>query len=200
MKLSWSDSTTGPSEREPVRLAWSDDSSARNGLGAAWPSTWPTVGASSSSEADGPLSKAEVSELGLPIRVRQANLAPQLRKSAPRAAADAGAGIGFYSGAAPAAGNGRLRPGDSAIDPFAPRRSGGPAGGDSGAPLASPEAARNTMSALQRGWELGRSEAGQAADQPSGSGYSPSGYAPGPSAPPQMPTPLTDSADQRDDE
>ena len=199
VKLSWSDSTTGPSEREPVRLAWSDDSSARNGLGEP-ASTWPTVGASSSSEADGPLSKAEVSELGLPIRVRQANLAPQLRKSAPRAAADAGAGIGFYSGAAPAAGNGRLRPGDSAIDPFAPRRSGGPAGGDSGAPLASPEAARNTMSALQRGWELGRSEAGQAADQPSGSGYSPSGYAPGPSAPPQMPTPLTDSADQRDDE
>ena len=216
VKLSWSDSTTGasttgasttgasttgasttgPSEREPVRLAWSDDSSARSGLGDPTASTWPMVSASSASEANGP-SKAEVSELGLPIRVRQASLAPQLRKSAPRPADE---GIGFYNGAAPAAGNGRLRPGDSAIDPFAPRRSAGPAGGDSGAPLASPEAARNTMSALQRGWELGRSEAGQAADQPSGGGYSPSGYAPGPPAPQQMPTPLADSADQRDDE
>jgi signal transduction histidine kinase len=200
VKLSWSDTTVEPGDREPVRLAWSDDSSAGNGLGDP-ASTWPTARASSSNEADGQLSKAEVSELGLPIRVRQASLAPQLRKSAPRPAADAGAGIAFYNGAAPAAGNGRLRPGDSAIDPFAPRRSGGPADGDSdaGAPLASPEAARNTMSALQRGWELGRSEAGQAADQPSG-GYSPSGYAPGPAGPQQMPTPLADSADQRDDE
>jgi signal transduction histidine kinase len=198
VKLSWSDSTTETSDREPVRLAWSDDSPAGTGL-AEPASTLATASTSSSDEVDATPSKAEVSDLGLPIRVRQASLAPQLRKSAPRPAADAAAGIGFYNGTAPAAGNGRLRPGDSAIDPFAPRRSATPVGGDSGTPLASPEAARNTMSALQRGWELGRSEAGQAADQPPG-GYSPSGYAPGPSGPHEMPTPLADSADQRDDE
>jgi signal transduction histidine kinase len=58
----------------------------------------------------------DLSELELPIRVRQASLAPQLRdtrKSADRPAPE-------------------------------PRQ-------------ASPEAARNTMAALQRGWELGRS-------------------------------------------
>src|SRR5262249_18780120 len=37
---------------------------------------------------------------------------------------------------------------------------------------ATPEAARNTMSALQRGWQLGRSEA-EAAAQPSASGFTP---------------------------
>jgi hypothetical protein len=176
-----------------------------------------------SDELEGRVSKSELSELGLPIRVRQANLAPQLRNSPPRAAAADTAGIGFYSGAAaadsaPAGGNGRLRSGDSTIDPFAPRRSAPPAGGDSGAPLASPEAARNTMSALQRGWQLGRSEADEAALSPGG--YSPSGYPPDLSGPHQIPTTSTtglsrgaysagtdandsdpaDSADQRDEE
>src|SRR5580692_6173602 len=125
VKLSWSDSTTETTDREPVRLAWSDDSPAGTGL-AEPASTLATASTSSSDEVDATPSKAEVSDLGLPIRVRQASLAPQLRKSAPRPAADAAAGIGFYNGTAPAAGNGRLRPGDSAIDPFAPRRSATP--------------------------------------------------------------------------
>ena len=54
--------------------------------------------------------------MGLPIRVRQASLAPQLR--------DGGAARRRRAGA----------------DPSAP----------------SPEAARSTMTALQRGWERGR--------------------------------------------
>jgi hypothetical protein len=136
------------------------------------------------------VSKSELSELGLPIRVRQASLAPQLRSAEPGPVAEANVGLGFFSGPAPTGGNGRLRPGDSAIDPFAPRRSESPAGGDSGVPLASPEAARNTMSALQRGWQLGRSEAEQGVAQPPGS-YSPSGYSPDLSGPHQMQAPNT---------
>jgi signal transduction histidine kinase len=65
---------------------------------------------------------ADPGDFGLPTRVRQASLAPQLRQS--------------------------TRP-----DVPLSRESG----------LPSPEAARNTMAALQRGWELGRS----AADGPS---------------------------------
>jgi len=62
----------------------------------------------------------DAGDLGLPVRVRQASLAPQLREA--------------------------RKPEDS---PPArePRQ-------------ASPEAARNTMAALQRGWELGRSSDG----------------------------------------
>ncbi len=60
---------------------------------------------------------ADLTELGLPVRVRQASLAPQLR------------GRGTAATAA--------RP-----------------------PGPSPEAVRNTFSALQRGWERGRSESG----------------------------------------
>jgi signal transduction histidine kinase len=171
----WSDSATATSEREPVRLAWSGD-----GIGGS-PRSEPAA------DVDGGPSKAEVSELGLPIRVRQASIAPQLRQASPPPAAESGAGIGFFSGAG---GNGR-RPGDSAIDPFAPRRSA-PADADSGIPLASPEAARNTMSALQRGWQLGRSEAA-ATDGPPPAGYSPSGHSPD-----DLTT--ADSADRRDDE
>ncbi len=59
---------------------------------------------------------AGLTEMGLPVRVRQASLAPQLRDGGPAAA--------------------------------------GPAGKAAGAP--SPEAARSTMTALQRGWERGR--------------------------------------------
>jgi signal transduction histidine kinase len=69
---------------------------------------------------------ADLTELGLPVRVRQASLAPQLRTS--------GAAVGA------AAGNG----------PSAP----------------SPEAARSTVSALQRGWERGRDESGPTAAEP----------------------------------
>jgi signal transduction histidine kinase len=64
----------------------------------------------------------ELGELGLPVRVRQASLAPQLRDS---------------------------RPPEDSPPAREPRQ-------------ASPEAARNTMAALQRGWALGRSGAGDA--------------------------------------
>jgi hypothetical protein len=66
--------------------------------------------------------ESDPANFGLPTRVRQASLAPQLREP--------------------------TRP------DLAPGRGSG---------LPSPEAARNTMAALQRGWELGRS----AADGPS---------------------------------
>ncbi len=211
VKLSWSDSAATSDREQPVRLAWSDDaagSGSQSEPASAWsssPSTSSSSSPSSSSsgpltsaassgsspdELDGRVSKSELSELGLPIRVRQASLAPQLRNTPPRPAPEANVGMGFFSGPAPTGGNGRLRPGDSAVDPFAPRRSAPPAGGDSGIPLASPEAARNTMSALQRGWQLGRSEADQTAAPPSGS-YSPSGYPPDLSGPHQMTTPDT---------
>ena len=72
----------------------------------------------------------ELTDLGLPVRVRQASLAPQLRNRG-----------GF---AAP--GNGPSGP--------------------------SPEAARSTVSALQRGWERGRSASGTA-DPASGTVLSP---------------------------
>jgi signal transduction histidine kinase len=73
---------------------------------------------------------AEPAGFGLPVRVRQASLAPQLRE----------------------------------------RAGPGGAGGESGLP--SPEAARSTMAALQRGWALGRSAAG---DAPPGRGGPPAG-------------------------
>jgi signal transduction histidine kinase len=69
---------------------------------------------------------------GLPVRVRQASLAPQLRAEDPRPQDDAS-------------------------------RAGG-AGSSDGAPAeafpTSADAVRTTMSAMQRGWELGRSAAG----------------------------------------
>jgi signal transduction histidine kinase len=67
-------------------------------------------------------------ELGLPVRIRQASLAPQLR--------DSGSGS-------------RVAVGSADLVGAAPPPS----------PEASPEAARDTMSALQRGWQLGRAEA-----------------------------------------
>jgi hypothetical protein len=85
----------------------------------------PSNGASRD-DHDATVSTAELGDLGLPMRVRQASLAPQLR--------DAG----------------------SATTPPAPSRDDA---------LASPEAARSTMSALQRGWQLGRAEADSKADQ-----------------------------------
>ena len=75
---------------------------------------------------DARITTTDLTELGLPVRVRQASLAPQLRSS---------------GGAPPgAAGN-------------------GPA-------ALSPEAARSTVSALQRGWERGRYESGTSAPEP----------------------------------
>jgi signal transduction histidine kinase len=67
-------------------------------------------------EADSRVTAADLTAMGLPVRVRQASLAPQLRDGGPRAA-DA-----------------------DENNPSAP----------------SPEVARSTMTALQRGWERGR--------------------------------------------
>jgi signal transduction histidine kinase len=75
------------------------------------------AGPPASSEGPQPgISAAELNEMGLPVRVRQASMAPQLR-------------------------DGSSRPADA----------------DESVPSApSPEAARSTMTALQRGWERGR--------------------------------------------
>ncbi len=80
--------------------------------------------------APGAAGSDEPADFGLPVRVRQASLAPQLRE----------------------------------------RAGPGGAGGESGLP--SPEAARSTMAALQRGWALGRPAAG---DAPPGRGGPPAG-------------------------
>ncbi len=75
---------------------------------------------------DARITTTDLTEFGLPVRVRQASLAPQLKAS----------------GGAP----------------------GGAAG--NGPSALSPEAARNTVSALQRGWERGRYESGTSAPEP----------------------------------
>ena len=82
-----------------------------------FPGNGPQRDPADSDAADPRVSTTELTKMGLPVRVRQASLAPQLRDSS-RLAADA--------------------PGKTAPE--------GP----------SPEAARSTMTALQRGWERGR--------------------------------------------
>jgi signal transduction histidine kinase len=78
----------------------------------------------------------DLGDFGLPTRVRQASLAPQLRETGQR---------------------------DDTSLPSVPRQ-------------ASPEAARNTMAALQRGWELGRSSTVEpSAEADDGSGLDGSG-------------------------
>jgi signal transduction histidine kinase len=83
---------------------------------------------------DAHVTTTDLTELGLPVRVRQASLAPQLRTSG---VASGGAAGGAAGGTA---GNGPSTP--------------------------SPEAARSTVSALQRGWERGRTEPGTQAAGP----------------------------------
>ena len=101
---------------------------------APFPVSAPPFETSPSIFGDGALGpgggSAEPAGFGLPVRVRQASLAPQLRE----------------------------------------RAGPGGAGGESGLP--SPEAARSTMAALQRGWALGRPAAG---DAPPGRGGPPAG-------------------------
>ncbi len=87
---------------------------------------------------------------GLPVRVRQASLAPQLREEARQAQAHQ-----FVPAPdMPAAQAGIAEPGQDQAE----------AGGSD----SSPEAARNFFSALQRGWERGRSVAEQLDDEPDG--------------------------------
>jgi hypothetical protein len=78
----------------------------------------------------------------LPIRVRQANLAPQLRD--------------------------QTIPAQASRFIAAPEMSADPALAQAPAGEPSPEAARNTMAAFQRGWERGRSVAEQMSDEPDG--------------------------------
>jgi signal transduction histidine kinase len=103
-------------------------------------------GSRDGADADVPAA-AEVAELGLPIRVRQASLAPQLRDAPPSSPAESGAASGGF----------RLRPRGPAAGSSTPA-SGPPAEADPFGAPASPEAARDMMSAFQRGWQLGRAE------------------------------------------
>jgi signal transduction histidine kinase len=118
----------GSGQAPPLRLAASVD----DGAGDAAADSRPTT--------------AELAELGLPTRVRQANLAPQLRDTQ---ADEPGVVSGGFS--LP----GRRPPGAESALPQRPTATGNP---DPGVPPASPEAARNMVSALQRGWQLGRAQ------------------------------------------
>ncbi|MGO8961402.1 MAG: nitrate- and nitrite sensing domain-containing protein [Streptosporangiaceae bacterium] len=151
-----------------------------NSFGAAEPSDGRlperTVTGSPVSEGDPRVTTAELTDVGLPVRVRQASLAPQLRNSGPAGPPTFGpaslrsvarpSGLS-PSGSSPTGGttSGFSSDGlDSAEHDSA--RAAPPRGIDVFAaasrpadPAVSPEAARNTVSALQRGWLLGRAEA-----------------------------------------
>jgi len=181
----------------------------------------PVLLAPVSDDAEPNVSKADVTELGLPVRVRQASLAPQLRHSpGPASPSAPGSGAGFASAGFSGTGFGSAGLGGRLARPTAggatpPGAAAGPGTPDTpaagpGAPgptpaTPEPEAARNTMSALQRGWQLGRSEAAAAAD-PTVSVFtprkSPSGHSSGPyedETGPSDPNPA-DSADEHNSE
>jgi signal transduction histidine kinase len=100
---------TAPAETQSQAASWFHRSD--NGL---WPQT------SVPPPTDSPLVAAGLTDLGLPRRIRQANLAPQLRETGPHT-----------------------------VVPMGDDSQGG----------RSPEQARAVMSAIQRGWERGRSAA-----------------------------------------
>jgi len=116
-------------------------------------------------EGESRVSSPAVTELGLPVRVRQASLAPQLRQT-PEAVTQTGfpGGFSIPGGLAPGAtGPDAARPGtygpsvtgSAAVPPVVPAETS-----PAPSPIPpTPEAARDIMSALQRGWQLGRSEA-----------------------------------------
>ncbi|HTX85544.1 MAG TPA: nitrate- and nitrite sensing domain-containing protein [Streptosporangiaceae bacterium] len=121
-------------------------------------------------EDESQISTPAVTELGLPVRIRQASLAPQLRQSPDTAGTQTGFAGGFSIPGALAPGatgpdvtgagsHGPSVTGSAAVPPAIP--ASGPTGtGPAPSPIPpTPEAARDTMSALQRGWQLGRSEA-----------------------------------------
>jgi signal transduction histidine kinase len=89
----------------------------------------------------------EAAELGLPVRVRQASLAPQLRDAPAEESGFVSGGFSLPARRPPVAEPVAAEPDD--ID--APQPTAAPT---------SPEAARDMVSALQRGWLLGRAEAG----------------------------------------
>jgi signal transduction histidine kinase len=103
---------------------------------------WPEPETSVTADAeDSAASTADLTELGLPRRIRQANLAPQLRETAPQ----------------------------------------GITRTDSEPDFRSPEETRATMTAIQRGWERGRTASfGISAPEPGEAGVSePGGSEPG---------------------
>ena len=119
-------------------------------------------GPSGSGGPDGPGTNGDFKDL--PRRVKQANLAPQLRDNPPpRRTTLASSGPPGFAGSSGPAG------------PAGP-------GGPSGPSGPSPAEIRQTMSALQRGWQEGRSRrlTEQAAGEPAGGGPgSPAGAVPG---------------------
>ncbi len=131
-----------------------------------------TVTGSPVAEGDPRVTTAELTDQGLPVRVRQASLAPQLRNSAPAGPPSFGpAGlrsVASPSGLGPAAVSPAVASsaGADSESTDGPERTPPPRGIDvfaaashSPDPAVSPEAARNTVNALQRGWQLGRAEA-----------------------------------------
>ncbi|HKD87445.1 MAG TPA: nitrate- and nitrite sensing domain-containing protein [Streptosporangiaceae bacterium] len=121
-------------------------------------SSEPLNRAPASDDAEHAVSKAEVTELGLPVRVRQANLAPQLRNSPPASPSTPGSEAGFGGGRNTRSADGGAGPTGPAAGSGRPETAAAASGSSSPTP-ATPEAARNVMSALQRGWQMGRSEA-----------------------------------------
>jgi signal transduction histidine kinase len=98
-------------------------------------------------DGDGkPPAETELGDLGLPVRVRQASLAPQLRDAPPPAES------GFVTG-------GFSQPGRRPTAEPADARADDTDQPAVAVPPASPEAARDMVSALQRGWQLGRAAA-----------------------------------------
>ncbi len=136
------------------------------------------------------VSAEELAELGLPMRVRQASLAPQLRASGPAdippAPAPEQAALpdrAEPTGSPEAARStmsalqrgwqlGRAADADVSPAPPAAGEPATPAASEATASEAtgSPEAARSTMSALQHGWQLGRTGADADADAPPAAG------------------------------
>ena len=120
-------------------------------------------GPAGSGGPDGPGTNGDFKDL--PRRVKQANLAPQLRDNPPpRRTTLASSGRPGFAGSSGPAGP------------------AGPTSGPSGPSGPSPAEIRQTMSALQRGWQEGRSRrlAEQAEAEPAGGGSgSPAGAVPG---------------------
>ena len=98
----------------------------------------PAVPAEDGAEAQAPGLDPGDDVSGLPRRVRQASLAPQLRDNPPQRQTSATSGA---LGASPAGGMGAGQAGGQAAEP-------------------TPTEIRQTMSALQRGWQKGRSASG----------------------------------------
>jgi signal transduction histidine kinase len=104
---------------EPAVLQLQPHASEPTAPGSGLSAPGSGLSAPGKDEPDARVTTEELAELGLPTRVRQASLAPQLRDSSPARTVAA----------------------------------------ETSETTSSPEAARSTVSALQRGWLLGRAEA-----------------------------------------